>query len=778
MIREIRYSVSKNGISPAGRQFGGVQGEHKRTRVCFDLPAEIFEEVEALQENGGNGYYRFEVYNGAGEVFRTESKRLTTGDRPDICYTLEERDTRYGGIVHVVLSITGMNDEGTEWEMYTFPAELKLKNLPQGVAGDGKSRIPYSELERKALEASDAALKVKQAYDNGELKGDKGDTGPQGPQGEKGDAGTGIGQSTDGGGEIFNLYEDTTTNLGTVAGIPIGEQTLPKNEASEYAHAEGVSTAATGKGSHAEGAGTKADAEAAHTEGAGTLVTGAGAHAEGRGLNYSIKVTAISGNVITVKSYNPSTLLRPAELEAIGKNTVVWYETDASKHKGEFYYVTAATVQKTLGVVSSCKITLDRTPSFTTTGINLTIIMGAALTPMSHTEGSYCTTVNIEATDLYDSNESTKQRQHAEGSRTLAIGYASHTEGNNTIALGAQAHAEGTDTVAAGLNTHAEGYGTRATDAYSHSEGYYTHAEGYTSHAEGVSTSAIGKGAHSEGDTTEATGDYAHSEGHFNKATGEASHAEGLQSKAQGTASHAECDNTTATGYGSHAEGSYTSATGNYAHSEGTQTTASAHASHAEGDTTEASKSSAHAEGLQSKAQGAAAHAEGFNTKATGDFAHTEGANTKAQEVAAHAEGSSASATGYASHAEGYKTKATDFYAHAEGNGTQAKGESSHAGGEGTIASERAQTALGLFNKENADALVIVGNGTSADKRSNAFEVLKTGKLRGGANTEEADDDLTLVTKGYLKQYVATVVAQALAAAGIPVQEVSEQWHQ
>ena len=192
MIREIRYSVSKDGISPAGRQFGGVQSEHKRMRVYFDLPAEIFEEVEALQENGGNGYYRFEVYNGAGEVFRTASVELYREDASKICYTLEERDTRYGGIVHVVLSITAMNAEGTEWEMYTFPAELKFKNKPDGVASDGKSRIPYSELELKALEASDTALKVKQAYDNGELKGEKGDIGEKGdtgPQGEKGDTG-------------------------------------------------------------------------------------------------------------------------------------------------------------------------------------------------------------------------------------------------------------------------------------------------------------------------------------------------------------------------------------------------------------------------------------------------------------------------------------------------------------------------------------------------------------------------------------------------------------
>ena len=164
--------------------------------------------------------------------------------------------------------------------------------------------------------------------------------------------GGGLGETTSDGGEIFNLYEETEASLGTIAGAEIGKQKLPKNTAGEYAHAEGVSTAAIGKGSHTEGVGTKTSAEAAHAEGAGTLVLGAGSHAEGRGVNFSVNVTAIDGNVVTVKSNNSSIALRASELEAIKKNAVIFYETNNTNHDGVFYYATATETETFLGVAT------------------------------------------------------------------------------------------------------------------------------------------------------------------------------------------------------------------------------------------------------------------------------------------------------------------------------------------------------------------------------------------------------------------------------------------
>ena len=355
-------------------------------------------------------------------------------------------------------------------------------------------------------------------------------------------AGEGTGQPTTEGGEIFNLYKDTEIDLGTIGGINIGKQTAPKNQAGEYAHAEGVSTAATGRGSHAEGAGTKADAEGAHAEGAGTLVTGAGSHGEGRGINFSVKVDAIDGNIITVVSNNSSITLRASELEAIKKNAIIWYEKDSSKHDGVFYYATATELNKFLGAAISCKITLDKTPSFTT-GTNLTVIMGGALSYISHTEGNYNNAVDIEATNLYGNDGSSHQRQHAEGSRTLSMGYASHTEGEYTVASGDMAHAEG-------YNTHADG-------SHSHTEGNNTATWAANAHAEGINTAVgvNGRAAHVEGNATVARGANSHAEGMYSQTNADNAHAEGYDTNARGANSHAEGYKTAATGENAHAGG-------------------------------------------------------------------------------------------------------------------------------------------------------------------------------------------------------------------------------
>ena len=367
-----------------------------------------------------------------------------------------------------------------------------------------------------------------------------------------------VGQKTPEGGEVFNLYKDTK----------IESQTIPKNKANEYAHAEGVGTSAEGKGSHCEGVGTSACAEASH--------------AEGVGIKFTVEVTKIDNDVITVESKNSSLILRPSELESIKVNSIIWYETDSANHSGEFYYVKRAELVQTLGITTANKLTLNRTPNFSANA-NITVIMGAALSPMSHTEGSFCNALNVESTNLYDNTNSDVQHQHAEGSRTLAVGYASHTEGVETRASGRGAHAEGQSTNAFGDNSHTEGHGTSAS--------------GSQAHAEGENTVSSGEVSHAEGQKTQATGNYAHAEGNRTIASGTDSHSEGSQSKATGDKSHAEGNTCTASGLGSHAEGKGTQALKDYAHSEGYETKANGRYSHAEGYKTQTTTDNTHASG-------------------------------------------------------------------------------------------------------------------------------------------------------------------------------------
>ena len=295
-------------------------------------------------------------------------------------------------------------------------------------------------------------------------------------------------------------------------------------------------------------------------------------------------------------------------------------------------------------------------------GSSITIYTGAALSNFSHVEGAKNITV---ALDKY------AERQHAEGSRTLAAGYASHTEGNYTRALGTASHSEGEKTEASGNISHAEGFGSRA----------------------------VGEESHAEGHSTQATGGY--------------SHTEGWETVASGIYSHAEGYSVTASGFHSHAEGC--------------TTTASGESSHTEGYNTQATNQGDHAEGISTEASGGASHAEGKGTKATGGYSHSEGLNSTATKQSSHAEGEDTHATGKYSHSEGYSNTASGEASHVEGKGNTASGDYSHAGGRGTKATKKAQTAIGKYNIENASALFIVGNGESDTERSNAFEVYEDG---------------------------------------------------
>lgn len=96
-------------------------------------------------------------------------------------------------------------------------------------------------------------------------------------------------------------------------------------------------------------------------------------------------------------------------------------------------------------------------------------------------------------------------------------------------------------------------------------------------------------------------------------------------------------------------------------------------------------------------------------------------------------------ATAYASHAEGGSTHAEGITSHAEGNYAHAKGYASHAEGIGTRAEYEAQHVCGKFNKNKPSTLLEVGNGTN-DEPSNAFEVLRDGRVRAYGVAQDPED--------------------------------------
>lgn len=320
---------------------------------------------------------------------------------------------------------------------------------------------------------------------------------------------------------------------------------------------------------------------------------------------------------------------------------------------------------------------------------------------------------------------------HAEGRATLAAGGQSHAEGRLTKASGRASHAEGGDTWAQGQYSHAEGYASQATQNFAHAEGYKTQATDYSAHAEGNQSIANGYVSHAEGMLTKASGEMSHAEGHNTTTEANHSHAEGTLSIAKGTASHVEGSNTLTeeTAEAAHAEGYHTTATWQYSHAEGEETHAFGRAAHAEGYKTHADGVYSHAEGGETYATSDYTHAEGYNTHATNGYAHAEGYGTTASGYISHAEGNATTASGHSSHAEGGSTQATATCTHAEGSDTIASHWGSHVEGLGNRTTAQCQHVQGKYNDTSVTHPFVIGWGTGDGDRKNIFSIDEQGCL-------------------------------------------------
>ena len=158
MIRNIVYTVNENGIAPNTVQFGGVQGDHNVTNVKIYLSSSLISELRKIQEEkNGDLFYRLDRYNGEGLVWSTEPSPLPEAY---INYDLEEWITRYGGVIKLILVITLKTADGTELELYTFPATMKLKDRPLASPVEGENQESITGL---AVATKENAAKAVQA---------------------------------------------------------------------------------------------------------------------------------------------------------------------------------------------------------------------------------------------------------------------------------------------------------------------------------------------------------------------------------------------------------------------------------------------------------------------------------------------------------------------------------------------------------------------------------------------------------------------------------------
>lgn len=118
-------------------------------------------------------------------------------------------------------------------------------------------------------------------------------------------------------------------------------------------------------------------------------------------------------------------------------------------------------------------------------------------------------------------------------------------------------------------------------------------------------------------------------------------------------------------------------------------------------------------------------------------------------------------AGGYWSEANGAPSFAFGEFAKANANGSSAFGNN-------VVANRAAQFVCGMYNSEDYSKAFIVGGGNSSLKKNiYALDWDGNGEFAGtvkaGRATSDSDNDLVLVTKGYLKAYVDAAIKAALS---------------
>ena len=163
-IRVINYTVTKNGISPATMQRGGLQGEHCATTLNFNLDEDFKSELAVYSEKGGETtlYYRFEAHTSTGLKNSTVPQVLYLGGYGRFVtleYPLENWLTRDGGNIRVYLIFSALNvDDGqTQVDLFSYPALVHLDNVPEAEYTDGENYESISLLSTSAVDAANRA---------------------------------------------------------------------------------------------------------------------------------------------------------------------------------------------------------------------------------------------------------------------------------------------------------------------------------------------------------------------------------------------------------------------------------------------------------------------------------------------------------------------------------------------------------------------------------------------------------------------------------------------
>lgn len=252
-MREIKYTVSLDGVSPSNVQFGGMQGEHNATRLNVTIDTKLFAKLEGAA-------YRFEAEDGAG---CRQTIAMGEIESENVVCSVPQSVTCNGGNVTIRLIFSKVAETEIEYILYSFPIRLRFDLTSNGEFTESKDASDisaavalakgYTEKAEQAANMAENAAKtavnarngieqeiaesLTNAKESGEFdgkdgvsvmhewngteltvtsasgtssadlkgeKGDKGEQGATGAQGEKGDKG-----------DSYTLTDEDKTEIAT-----------------------------------------------------------------------------------------------------------------------------------------------------------------------------------------------------------------------------------------------------------------------------------------------------------------------------------------------------------------------------------------------------------------------------------------------------------------------------------------------------------------------------------------------------------------------------------
>ncbi len=169
-IRNVIFNVSKNGVTPDGYQWGGIQYEDNATEVCFTLEEEYF---ALLNEGSGKIYYRID-FNSAFAGYHPSENLLL--DNFTVKRQIPKSITSYGGECTSTLNIYRILEDESEEVILTMPVTLFFTGVPKQDQRVIDNLSAFEEnILKKTLEAKDSADKAKESLNELEQKIENGE---------------------------------------------------------------------------------------------------------------------------------------------------------------------------------------------------------------------------------------------------------------------------------------------------------------------------------------------------------------------------------------------------------------------------------------------------------------------------------------------------------------------------------------------------------------------------------------------------------------------------